>query len=385
MKIKSKKKLIYIFTGKRGGFSHFIPIIHEIEKKKIFNYKIVVSDMHLSKKFGSTIKEIKFYTTKIIKLKPKNIEDNIQNRLSVISNNIESLSKLFSKKKPDFFLVLGDRAEVLGAVIAAQFFNIPIIHMYGGDITQGGTDEPTRHAITKLSNLHLTSNSLSAKLVKQMGESKWRVKNVGLTSIDLLKENYLRSKLYLKRKYKINFSKPYVILIQHPVTWEVSQSKFQITQTLKAIKLLNIQTLAIYPCSDPGFKNIIKSYKDFQKYKFFKLFKNIEIVDFYSLLHYSSFLMGNSSCGITESGYLKKYVINIGIRQQDRLTGRNVFNVPHDYKKILILMKKILKKKKIKNKTFIYGNGNSARKIIKVIMEKFSKEKLIRKKFEKIK
>ena len=280
--------------------------------------------------------------------------------------------------------MLGDRAEVLGAVIAAQFFNIPIIHMYGGDITQGGTDEPTRHAITKLSNLHLTSNSLSTKLVQQMGESKWRVKNVGLTSIDLLKENYLRSKLYLKRKYKINFSKPYVILIQHPVTWEVSQSKFQITQTLKAIKLLNIQTLAIYPCSDPGFKNIIKSYKDFQKYKFFKLFKNIEIVDFYSLLHYSSFLIGNSSCGITESGYLKKYVINIGIRQQDRLTGRNVFNVPHDYKKILILMKKILKKKKIKNKSFIYGNGNSARKIIKVIMEKFSKEKLIRKKFEKI-
>ena len=151
---KTKKNIIvYFFTGKRGGFSHFIPILQLLKKEKKIKYKILASDMHLSDYFGKTINEIRHYTKKIISLKKIKIKDSIGNRLSVVSNTIESLSKIFKKTKPDFLFVLGDRAEVMGASISAMHFNIPIIHMYGGDVTQGGTDEPTRHAISKISNL----------------------------------------------------------------------------------------------------------------------------------------------------------------------------------------------------------------------------------------
>ena len=192
MQIYMKKKItIYFFTGKRGGFSHFVPILRQLNKSKLVKYKIIVADMHLSNFFGKTVDEIQYYTKKLILLDKPNKKDTISNRLSVISKTINSLSRIFVKKKPDFLFLLGDRAEVLGAAISGMHFNIPIAHMYGGDITQGGTDEQTRHAISKISNLHFTSNFHSFKNIKKMGEEPWRIFNVGLSSLDLFKKKCL--------------------------------------------------------------------------------------------------------------------------------------------------------------------------------------------------
>jgi GDP/UDP-N,N'-diacetylbacillosamine 2-epimerase (hydrolysing) len=376
-----KKIIIHFFTGKRGGFSHFIPILRLLDENKRFDYKILAGDMHLSNFFGKTINEIKNYSSKIIRLKKNILKDTISNRLSVVSNTINSLSKIFSRLKPDFLFVLGDRAEVLGASIVGAHFNIPLIHMYGGDITQGGTDEPSRHAITKLSNLHLTSNNESYKNVKKMGEENWRVFNTGLTSLDLLKKKFFKSKNYLEKKYNINLNKPLIILIQHPVTWQIKDSKKQILETMKSIKSLKIQTIAIYPCSDPGFKNIVEIYQRFKNEKYFHCYKNIEINDFYSLLKFSKMLIGNSSCGMTECGYLMKPVINIGIRQEGRICGKNVIHVDHNNQEITNTIKKILKSKNSKQKNYIYGNGSSAPKIIKIILKNYQKKNIIKKKF----
>tara|TARA_Y100001970_G_C14246127_1_gene868402 strand:- start:3065 stop:4210 length:1146 start_codon:yes stop_codon:yes gene_type:complete len=379
----TKKKInIYFFTGKRGGFSHLIPILRLIEKDKKFKYKILAADMHLSNTFGNTIKEIKKYTKNILKVKSFNISDSEKNRLRVISKTIESLAKIFSKKKPDYIFLIGDRAEVHSAAITSLHFNVPIIHLYGGDITQGGTDEPTRHAITKISNIHFTSTIDSFRNVIRMGEEKWRVHNVGLSSLDLFQKNYFRSKNYLQKKFNLNFSEPFAILIQHSVTWQVKESKKQILETLKSLKKLKIQTVAMYPCSDPGFKDIVKSLNKFKKNKYFKLFKNIDSNDFYSLLKHCSFVIGNSSCGITECGFFNKPVINIGIRQEGRVTGPNVLNVSHNSTRISNLINQILSKNfKFKSNTKLYGTGNASKKILKILKKLPKKEKIIKKKF----
>ena len=380
--MKRKKKIkIYFFTGKRGGFSHFIPILREFDRSKNIDYQIIAADMHLSDYFGKTINEIKRYSQRIIPLNKIQYKDTISNRLSVISNTIESLSRIFRKKKPDYLFLLGDRAEVLGAAIASMHYNIPIIHLYGGDVTQGGTDEPTRHAITKIANIHLTSNLKSFKNIKNLGEERWRIKNVGLLSLDLFKNNFFKKKKYLEKKFNINLEKPLILLIQHPVTWQIDETKKQINETLAAIAKLKIQTIAIYPCSDPGFSTIITSYKRFTKHKFFKLYKNIEINEFYSLLKYSSLLIGNSSCGITECGFLKKYVLNIGIRQEGRVSEKNVIHTSHNKNLIIRNINRILKKPSLKKRSLIYGNGRSAKNIKSFILKNLKPKELVKKKF----
>lgn len=379
--MKNKKPLIYFFTGKRGGFSHFVPLLRQINLSNKIDYKIIVADMHLSSFFGNTVNEIKNYSKKLILLEKIQTRDSVSNRLSVISKTINNLSKIFERKKPNYLFLLGDRAEVLGAAIAGMHYNIPIIHLYGGDVTQGGTDETTRHAISKIANLHLTSNFQSYKNVKQMGEETWRIHNVGLTSLDLFKDNFFKSKTYLEQKFTIDLSKPLILLIQHSVTWQVQESKKQILETLRALNKLKIQTIAVYPCSDPGYKEIINEYKKFKNKKFFKVYKNLEINDFYSLLKYSKLLLGNSSCGILECGFFKKYAINLGIRQEGRICKKNVFHLPHHSSTIARKIIEIIKKPKFQKKITIYGNGNSSKKIIKLILKNYSKEKLIKKKF----
>ncbi len=379
--MKNKKPLIYFFTGKRGGFSHFVPLLRQINLSNKIDYKIIVADMHLSSFFGNTVNEIKNYSKELILLEKIQTRDSVSNRLSVISKTINSLSKIFERKKPNYLFLLGDRAEVLGAAIAGMHYNIPIIHLYGGDVTQGGTDETTRHAISKIANLHLTSNFQSYKNVKQMGEETWRIHNVGLTSLDLFKDNFFKSKTYLEKKFRIDLSKPLILLIQHSVTWQVQESKKQIIETLTALNKLKIQTIAVYPCSDPGYKEIINEYKKFKNKKFFKVYKNLEINEFYSLLKYSKLLLGNSSCGILECGFFKKYAINLGIRQEGRICKKNVFHLPHQSSTIARKISEIIKKPKFQKKITIYGNGNSSKKIIKLILKNYSKEKLIKKKF----
>jgi len=56
--------------------------------------------------------------------------------------------------------------------------------------------------------------------------------------------------------------------------------------------------------------------------------------DYINLLRYASCLIGNSSSFLKESSIFGTPVVNIGKRQQNRLTSENVVSVPFDKNKI---------------------------------------------------
>ena len=58
--------------------------------------------------------------------------------------------------------------------------------------------------------------------------------------------------------------------------------------------------------------------------------------------------------------------MNIGNRQINREYGKNVLHTNYSENEILFAIKRQLKIKKYK-KNYIYGNGNSAKKIIKIL------------------
>ena len=94
------------------------------------------------------------------------------------------------KIKPDVFVVYADRYETFAAAIFSSQMGIPTIHLEGGDVTEGGTfDDNVRHAITKLSHFHFTTNEMAKNRIISMGEEKWRVKNFGYPAIDLIKDS----------------------------------------------------------------------------------------------------------------------------------------------------------------------------------------------------
>ncbi len=185
----SKKKIVFL-SGKKGGFDAMLPFLKLVKKKNDFNLKVLMTDQHLNKKFGNTYLQCKkeIGSKSVIKLKLIAKKDDSLSRSMAMSTLLNKLSKLFTKLKPNLLIVYGDRMESLVASIVSINFGIPICHFQGGDLS-GNLDEKIRHAITKLSNLHLTSNKKSLYRVRKMGEGKKISFNIGDNHIDSIKKN----------------------------------------------------------------------------------------------------------------------------------------------------------------------------------------------------
>ena len=241
--------------------------------------------MHLSKKFGSTINEIKKDGFKIyakFSMLPK--EDTGYHMAQTVGKGIINFSKVFRKLQPDINLILGDRDEMLASAIAASHMNIPNAHIHGGD-KSSGIDEYNRHAITKLSNLHFAATKKSYQRIIKMGENPKNVLFTGSPSIDEVLLRKITAKKNLEKKYNISFTGKELLLVFHPVTTEAESTKKQINKILNAIKKLKLPTIVLGPNSDAGSKEILENLIQFSnKYKFCQFYRNIPRNDYLGML-----------------------------------------------------------------------------------------------------
>jgi len=362
-------KKIVILSGKRGGYEAMRPLMKLLSKSKIFDFKIILTDQHFEQDFGNTFKLVlnDFKKKEIISIKfNSNTKDtNFERTLNLIDYS-KKFTRVIKKLSPDLFILYGDRSEVAISSLILFSLRVPIIHLQGGDIS-GSLDNTYRHVISKFSNYHLVSNLNSRNNLIKMGEKKNFIKVVGDHHLDNLKKKQFYSEQYILNKYKIK--KKYCIVLQHSETTQSDDSKMQMLKTLKALKYYNIEKIVIYPCTDPGWKGIIEAINSYKNYKNFKIFKNIEGKYFWSLLKYSSFIIGNSSSGIIESQFLKIPAINVGRRQNKRLKNKNIVSTKHNVKQIKNAIKKVLnsnRKDLLKIKS-IYGNGNANIKTFNII------------------
>ena len=363
------KKRILIITERRADYSRFKPILKKLRNNKLFQYFIIVTGLHLIKEHGSTIKEIRNDNFKIF-CKFKNFKngktDDPSSMILAMGETFIKLAKIIKKIKPNIILSGFDIGANFALTVAGAHFNIPVAHIQGGEIT-GSIDESLRHAMSKFSNYHLVANLDAKKRLIKMGEAKNSIFVVGCPSLDALLDEPIIKDSILAKKFDIDFSKIFFIVIQHPVTTENEKSSKQIIETINAIKKSKIQTLFVLPNNDSGHKSIVREIKKNN----LKWTETLSLSEYKSLLLKTSILIGNSSSGIHEAASFKIPVINIGSRQNGRLKEKNVVDARHDsndiYKKIVYCLnnKNYIKKiNKIKNP---YGNGHSAEKIINIL------------------
>ena len=80
----------------------------------------------------------------------------------------------------------------------------------------GSIDEYSRHAITKISNIHFAATEKSKRRIIKMGENPKFVYLTGSTSIDELRNNKILSKSQFEKKYGFKLTKNLIVLVQHP-------------------------------------------------------------------------------------------------------------------------------------------------------------------------
>ena len=378
------KRKITVTTGTRAEYGILRPVLYEILKSKNLSLFLIVTGTHLSKKYGNTINEIKkdgFRICSTFDMVPKGDEN--YHMAKILGKGISNFTNIFKKIKPDMNLILGDRNEMLASTIAAYYMNIPNAHIHGGEIS-GGIDEFTRHAITKMSNVHFAVTQKSKERILRMGENPKYVYLTGSPAIDEVLTNKITSKTILEKKYGFKLIGDEIILVQHPVTTQLKLTEKHIKNTLTAVSNFSKIIISICPNSDSGNKKIFKQIKLFaKKNPLFKTYSNIPRSDYLGFLKYSGILVGNSSSGLIESSYFDIPVVNIGIRQKNRERGNNVFDVSNDSVDLIQkAIKKAFNSKGRKNKNSrIFGNGNSSLKIVKILEQIKLTDKLIQKTF----
>lgn len=385
LQVAGNKKKILVLSGKRGGFGAMRPMLNAMVESEYVELLLCVTDQHLDSSFGETIKEVEKDFEVHSKIHLGAQDGSEVGRAEAMSRFISRFSKELRRVAPDMCVLFGDRSEVLAAAYTCLILNIPIGHIQGGD-KSGSIDECMRHAITKLSSFHFVSCEDSRRRVIQLGEREDRVFVVGDCHIDEICEGKFAGEERVRSELGLTEDKPILVLLQHPETTEPLSSYDQMCETLRAVDSMDGQVVAIYPCSDQGFKGTLRAYDEWiPRMTSIRLYKNLDAELFWGLLGCADVLIGNSSCGIVESPSFQLPTVNIGRRQQGRLRALNIISVDHREDEIRSAIDKALYDKDFgamcKGVQSPYGSGDAGKRIVKALETLHWDSEVVKKEF----
>lgn len=371
----NKRKICVVITA-RPSYSRIKTVLTAIKNHTNLELQLVVAGSALLGRYGNAVDYIEKDGFKINEKVFMVLEGETPTAMAKTTGlGVMELSNVLYKLQPDAVITIADRFETIATSIAAAYQNIPLVHIQGGEVT-GNIDEKVRHANTKLADIHIVASEDARKRVIKLGESEDMVFNTGCPSIDLANEILEHPSLNFDpiQKYggvgtDIDWKAGYLVVMQHPVTTEYNKARKDVTTTLEAISELNIPTFWFWPNVDAGSdgtSNGIRTFREINKPKNIRFFKNMEPNDFLRLLKNSKCLIGNSSVGIRECSFLKVPVVNIGTRQNMRQRGKNVLDVGYKKEEIINAIKNRISVKNLTEET-IYGNGNSGNKIADIL------------------
>lgn len=360
---------ILTLVERRADYSRMRPILKELYKDTFFEVYLIVTGICLLDKHGKDIDYIKEDGFTINAEVPMFEESGANTNASMVyalAKVLDGVMKEIEKFKPDLVLTGFDIGANLATTIAAAHMNIPVAHIQGGEVT-GSIDESIRHAMSKFAHIHFPATEDARQRLIRLGENPDYVFNVGCPSIDTIIETPTMDKKLLEEKFNVDFSKPTILLIQHPVTTESHESRKQILTTIDVIKEMGIQALVALPNNDAGSSEIIDEIKK----SGLSWYPSLSTKEFVNVYRNIWAIVGNSSSGIHESSIFGIPAVNIGTRQQDRERAGNVIDVSYDKESIRTGIQKALfdteYRKSVQHISNPYGDGKSAKRIVNLL------------------
>ena len=335
---------ICLVTGSRAEYGIMKPLIERLVDDLEIRLDIIATAMHMEEKYGFTYQVIEEDGYSIFRKIPISLEDTSKKTVVHSISALQlALINLFEEVVYDLIIILGDRYEMLAVANVALIYNIPVCHLHGGEKTLGNFDEYIRHAITKMSHLHLAATDEYKNRILQMGEEPERVVNTGALGVENVLKIPKLSKDDLSNQLTISLPDSYYVILFHPVTLDEEQSALvQVKELLAALDQISVPCIFIGSNSDTGSDLIMSAIEDYVAiHKNCHLFKSLTTQQYHSLILYSKGLVGNSSSGLIEVPSLKRPTLNIGNRQKGRLHGGSVIDVSCEQTEIFKGLKRL--------------------------------------------
>ena len=339
---------VTIFTGSRADYFLLIDLMRKIKLSKKLKLQIIVSGSHLSQKFGNSWKQIRLDNFKIDeKVNILGKGDTVVSIIKSVSKGLPGFTKSLKRLSPDFLIILGDRSEAFSIAQAAMFLNIKIVHLHGGELSEGSYDDTLRHCITKMAFLHFPICNEYRKRIIQMGESPKNVFNFGSLGVERISNKKFLTKDKLNKLLKFDFNNSYFVICYHSATNSDENSEKTMKNILKSLESFkNFNVFISYPNHDNGNKKIIKLIEEYSLKNLERVFlsKYVPNDHFLSVVKNSEGIIGNSSSGLIEVPSLKIPTINVGSRQNGRLRAMSVIDCDTEVKSIKKALKKAISK-----------------------------------------
>ncbi|RTN94133.1 UDP-N-acetylglucosamine 2-epimerase [Enterobacter sp. WCHEn090032] len=370
----SAKLKVAVFTGTRAEYGLLYWLLKDIQDDNELELQLLVSGMHLSPEFGNTWQQIEKDGFSIDeKIEILLSSDTPVGTAKSMGIGVLGFADALNRLKPDILVILGDRFEALAAAQTAMILRIPILHLHGGEITEGAYDDAIRHAITKLSYLHGTSTEVYRKRVIQLGEHPSRVVNVGAIGLDHLKRGHFMSVDELGDSLNFQLKKPFLLVTYHPVTLGEEPAEASFNAVLAALdEFSDHQVILTYPNADDGGRKIIpllEAYAAKQPERVLAI-PSLGQVRYLSAVKHAAAVVGNSSSGIIEVPAFDVPTVNVGDRQKGRLAALSVLNCAATKESITqALHVAVSRSYKNCDEDIVnpYGQGDASSKIIEMI------------------
>ena len=337
---KGSQKLILVTTT-RADWGILSPLARALSQHPDVELTIAAANMHLSALYGHTIDEIRADGFDAVEIGACEVDDTAASRSKLTASITCDMADIIERLKPDGIILLGDRYEMLGVATAAVIASVPIVHLHGGEISEGAIDDAVRHALTKMASLHLVATEKSAERIIRMGEEPRRVVRTGalgvenaLTikplSIDELRQSLDGFHIDPKKTLLVTFHP----VTRHPLALSTHRQIDALLEALDNVPECNV--IFTYPNNDTGSNEIIERIEQFatQRPDRVKAIASLGKQRYLSALWHVLAVVGNTSSGLLEAPSTTAVTIDIGPRQQGRERAETVIHVDDDAEQI---------------------------------------------------
>lgn len=337
--------------------------------------RLLVSGAHLSPAHGLTVDDIRNDGLRVLaEIETLISADSHSSRLKTASGLLAGSIDIVKQFAPDVIVFAGDREDVIVGAMLGVFLGLPTAHFFGGDhAADGHIDNPLRHATSKLVSAHFVSISEHRERLLRLGEPAHRIFVIGSVALDkfLAEPAIPRAEVLAAMGAKPHSAvAPLALLIFHPIDEERAVAADYIANATEALIEDGFHVCIGAPNTDPGNFRLVEVIERLAAHEHVTFYRNLPRRPFINLLRHAAVIVGNSSAGILEAASLKIPAVNVGVRQQGRLSTDTVLfcgGAKVDIRAALRQVRSDAFQRLLSSSSNPYGDGHSAERAAELL------------------
>lgn len=363
--IASGRRRVAVVTGTRAEYGLLRSTLNAIQKHPRLTLQLVVTGMHLLRRFGNTVRLIEADGWRIdAKVRMQKGNDEVVDQAAGLARGIDGMSRYFVREKTDVVVVLGDRIEALAGALGGFTTGCLVAHIHGGDVAPGDFDNTIRDTITRLAHVHFPATRAASERIAALGEEDSRVHVVGAPGLDELLP-------FVQRSRKLREPSGFALVVQHPCGRAPVEEGCVMEAVLDAVADAGLRRLILYPNTDRGHSGILAAigrHRGTHAGEEVRVVPSLAREEYLKELFSAEVIVGNSSSGIIEAATAGTPAVNVGERQAGReRSGRFVFDAKESRSSVRAAIAKALRARPKPGEATVYGDGRAGERIASIL------------------